>query len=57
VERGDHLIVPMRLYARGEGSGVEVEMEAAYVMKAREGKLVRLQLYADAEEALASVPA
>jgi uncharacterized protein len=55
IARGDAVVVPLRQSARGKGSGVEVEMEAAFVMTARGGRLVAWRLYADPAEALASV--
>ena len=55
VERGDQIVVPLKQSARGRGSGVEVEMEAAFVLSARGGRLVAWRLYADPAEALASV--
>lgn len=41
-----------RLYTRGRGSGVEAVTPLAYVLRIREGKVVRTTMYADIERAL-----
>ena len=52
IERGDVVIVLTRYRGRGKGSGVEVDSEGAHVWKLRDGKAVRLEVFADRERAL-----
>jgi len=44
-----------RYRGRGKGSGAEVDVAGAHVWKLRGGKVVRLEVFADAATALASV--
>ena len=55
VAKGDRVVALVRQRGRGRGSGVEVEFPVAYIYEMRDGKLVRWELSADREEALASV--
>jgi uncharacterized protein len=52
VELGDWTVVLTRYRGRGRGSGVEVDVEGAHVWKLRDGKAVRLEVFADRERAL-----
>jgi ketosteroid isomerase-like protein len=52
VEYGDTVVVLTRYRGRGRGSGVEVDREGAHVWKLRDGKAVRLEVFADRERAL-----
>lgn len=54
VERGDSVVVLARYRGRGKGSGVEVDAEGAHVWRLRDGKAVRLEIFADRRRALAS---
>ena len=54
LERGDSVVVLTRYRGRGTGSGVEVDVEGAHVWKLRDGKAVRLEVFADRERALAA---
>jgi uncharacterized protein len=58
VERGDTVVVLTRYRGRGRGSGVEVDVEGAHVWQLRDGKAVRLEVFAARERALreAGVP-
>jgi ketosteroid isomerase-like protein len=49
---GRHVVADVRQLGRGKGSGVEVEMRAAYMWELRDGRAVRLQLHASREEAV-----
>jgi ketosteroid isomerase-like protein len=49
---GDTVAVLTRYRGRGKGSGVEVDVEGAHVWKLRDGKAVRLEVFADRERAL-----
>jgi ketosteroid isomerase-like protein len=52
----DHVVVTVKQFARGVGSGVEVEMELCQLYEVGEdGKAKRFHLYADREAAHAAV--
>jgi ketosteroid isomerase-like protein len=51
VEHGDALIVWLRLVGRGAASGIEVEQHAAVVTSVEDGKVTRMDLYPDVDEA------
>jgi ketosteroid isomerase-like protein len=55
VESGDTVVVLTRYHGRGKGSGVEVNVEGAHVWQWRDGRAVRLEVFADRQVALASV--
>jgi ketosteroid isomerase-like protein len=52
IERGDAVVVSIRQTATGRESGIEVEMDIAYLLRVRDGKLVEWRLCKDAAEAL-----
>jgi len=52
VERGERLIAVVRQSGRGRASGVEVEARLAHVWTVEDGKAVRWEAVADADEAL-----
>jgi uncharacterized protein len=52
IEYGDTVIVPVTQHGRGRGSGVEIQMQAAYVMRFRDGRLQRWWIYESKEEAV-----
>ena len=52
VERGDRLIAVVRQSGRGRASGVDVEARLAHVWTVEDGKSVRWEAVADADEAL-----
>jgi uncharacterized protein len=52
---GDHVVALCHYSGRGRGSGVEVERKGAHVWTMRDGKCVRLVIFADRDKALASV--
>jgi uncharacterized protein len=56
LELGDYVVVLASYRGRGRGSGVEIDQEGAHVFKLRDGKVVRLEIFASRERALASVP-
>lgn len=49
---GDDVLVSVHQYGRGKGSGIEVEMDAVFVLTVRDGKTVRFHLYPDRAGAL-----
>ena len=55
VERGDYVIVLASYHGRGKGSGVEIHQEGAHVFKLRDGKVVRLEVFASRERAMEAV--
>jgi ketosteroid isomerase-like protein len=56
LEFGDHVVVLARYHGRGKGSGVEIQQQGAHVFELRDGKVVRLEIFASRERAIASVP-
>jgi ketosteroid isomerase-like protein len=55
LELGDYVIVLASYHGRGKGSGVEIRQEGAHVFKLRDGKVIRLEIFASREKAIASV--
>jgi ketosteroid isomerase-like protein len=55
IETGDKVVCTLRQRGIVKGSGVEVTMALANVWTFRDGKIVRVQLYADADEAFEAV--
>jgi ketosteroid isomerase-like protein len=55
IDSGDRVAVLLHLFARGRGSGIEVEARYAHVWTMRDGKGVRVDAYADPDEALRSI--
>jgi ketosteroid isomerase-like protein len=54
IDAGERVVVPVRLVARGRGTGIEAEQRLAMVWTLREGKAVRLDTYPTKAEALAA---
>ena len=52
TEAGDSVLVSVLYDGRGKGSGVRVEGRFWYVMKLRNGKLLRWELYPERSQAL-----
>ena len=55
VEAGEFVLVPVRVSARGRGSGAPVEMSLFHVFEVSEGKVRRVWGYVDEAEALEAV--
>ena len=55
LEIGDHVVVLTSYYGRGKGSGVEIHQLGAHVFELRDGKVVRLEIFASREKAMESV--
>ena len=55
VDAGDRLVVVLHLWARGKGSGVEIESRVAHVWTVRDEKATELQMYMSPENALEAV--
>ena len=54
LEFGDQVVV-LKYHGRGRASGAEVHQDGAHVFRLREGKVVRLEIFADPQKAIASV--
>jgi ketosteroid isomerase-like protein len=53
IEVGDSIVVvPLRQTAIGKGSGIEVEANITYLVQVLDGKVKRLHLYPEREQAL-----
>jgi hypothetical protein len=48
-------VLLMRLLGRGKGSGVSIDAEVANVVQLREGRVSRLEMWWDRDDALSSV--
>jgi uncharacterized protein len=57
VEIGDHVVVLALYRGFGKGSGVEIRQEGAHVFRLRDGKVVRLEIFANRQKAMESVRA
>jgi ketosteroid isomerase-like protein len=55
IDAGERVVVIHRVRARGRGSGVQLEARSASVYTLRDGRVVRLVVYDEPAEALASV--
>jgi|SRR5215217_2766051 len=55
LELGDHVVVLATYHGRGRGSGAEIRQEGAHVFELRDGKVVRLEIFATRARALDSV--
>lgn len=55
LEFGDQVVVLASYHGRGKGSGVEINQQGAHVFKLRDGKIVRMEIFASRERALESV--
>jgi ketosteroid isomerase-like protein len=54
---GDYVVVLARYRGRGKGSGVEIQQEGAHVFQLRDGKVVRLEIFATRKRAIEWVEA
>ena len=52
LESGDDVVVLVRAHGRGRVSGAEVVEESASVFTVRDGKVARLKVYLDRDQAL-----
>lgn len=55
IEIGDQVVVFATYRGVGRGSGVEISHEGAHVFELRDGKVVRLEIFATRERAMESV--
>jgi ketosteroid isomerase-like protein len=47
-----HVVIVLRMWGRGRGSGVHVEETIAHQWRVRDGKAAELQVYSDPDDAL-----
>jgi ketosteroid isomerase-like protein len=52
IDRGDLVIVVLRIHVRGRSSGVVVDSESAHAWEFSEGRAARMQIYPDRQRAL-----
>jgi ketosteroid isomerase-like protein len=55
VDRGDHIVVTVRLQGRGRGSGVEIDARFYDVYTLRDAKIIRMDQFTNRSEALEAV--
>jgi ketosteroid isomerase-like protein len=55
ADTNDRVVVTVRFRARGRGSGVEIDARLYDVFTLREGKIVRMDQFAEQSEALEAV--
>jgi uncharacterized protein len=55
LKLGNHVVVLATYHGRGKGSGVEINQEGAHVFEFRDGKVIRLEIFASRERAIESV--
>lgn len=55
IDAGDYVVAVIRMKAKGQGSGIEVERQDALVYKLRDGKIVRADYYNNRAHALEAV--
>lgn len=54
VDVGDSVVMVLRQVGRGKGSGAPVEMTMAWLYTLRDGKIIRVGMFTDREEAMAA---
>jgi uncharacterized protein len=54
LQVGEHVVVPFEIVTRGRATGLETRMPAVQVWSLRDGKAIRLDVYADLEQAIAA---
>jgi ketosteroid isomerase-like protein len=55
IDAGERVVVILTQRGRSKGTGIPVEMRFAQVWTLRDGQGIRMQLYANVDEALAAV--
>jgi len=54
IDAGDRVVVLLREYQRGKGSGVEIEIDTASIVDLCDGRISRMQGYINPAEAIAA---
>jgi hypothetical protein len=57
IDHGDFVLVPVRNWGVGSGSGVQVELELVYACEVKEGVMTRLLQYDTLEDARVAIAA
>jgi ketosteroid isomerase-like protein len=52
IDAGDKVVIPIRISGRGRGSGIDVAANWFHVVTVRDEKAVRIEWYANRDEAL-----
>ncbi|HEY7151087.1 MAG TPA: nuclear transport factor 2 family protein [Solirubrobacterales bacterium] len=52
IDSGDTVVMVLRQVGRGKGSGASVKMTMAWLYRLRNGKIIRVSMFADREDAL-----
>jgi ketosteroid isomerase-like protein len=55
IDAGDSVVIPLRLGGKARHTGIEIGFSVVHVVTFRDGKAVRIDLYAETTEALAAV--
>lgn len=55
LESGERVLVIARVHARGKGSGMDIEQTAAHLLTFDDGRVRRLETFADPETARAAL--
>jgi ketosteroid isomerase-like protein len=54
IDAGDSVVMVLRQVGRGKESGAPVEMTMGWLYELRDGKIIRVSMFADRQEALAA---
>ena len=54
-DAGDRIVAFVRVYGRGSGSSIDVEMENAHVWTMRDGQALAIRAYSDRDRAMREV--
>jgi ketosteroid isomerase-like protein len=54
IDAGDSVVMALRQVGRGKGSGASVEMTMSWLYTLRDSRIIRVNMFADREEALAA---
>ncbi len=54
IDAGESVVMVLRQVGRGKGSGAPVEMTMGWLYTFRDGRIIRVRMFADREEALAA---
>jgi ketosteroid isomerase-like protein len=52
LELREHVVVLTSYHGRGKGSGVEIHQEGAHVLRLRDGRVIRMEIFADRDRAI-----
>jgi ketosteroid isomerase-like protein len=55
IDAGDRVVIPLRLGGKARHTGIEIDFSVVHVVTLRDGKAVRIDVYAQRPEALEAV--